>query len=95
MLFFFASYTFWFIQIQFAKLFCNIVASDTTLTEAKSIIGYSDLTMLKIIEALLKTEKQIKNFLLSTETEFGQTPLHFAFKNSNLELVMCIIGTIK
>ena len=37
----------------------------------------------------------IKILFTKTDSELKQTPLHYAFKNSNIELVLCIFGVIK
>ena len=65
------------------------------MTQAKSIIGHSDMTLFSIIEALLKTDKTVKHYCLQAETEHGQTPLHYAFKNLNVELALAVFATVK
>ena len=29
------------------------------------------------------------------ETQFGQTPIHYAFKHGNIEVVMCLFAQIR
>ena len=65
------------------------------MTEAKSIIGYSDMTLFSIIEILLKTEKTVRHYCMQVETEYGQTPMHYAFKNLNVELALSVFATVK
>ena len=53
------------------------------------------MTLFSIIEALLKTEKTVKHYCMQAETEHGQTPLHYAFKNLNVELTLAVFATVK
>lgn len=36
-----------------------------------------------------------RHLFVRAETSMGQTPLHFAMKNANVELVLCIFGVIQ
>ena len=76
------------------------------MTEAKSIIGRKDNTLFLIVDALIKAKEStihgdkrfiqtVRHFLMHQDSKKGQTPLHYAFKNGNIELVLCIFTYIK
>lgn len=50
------------------------------------------MTLYEIIELIIKTNKILP---FKTEKNFGQNPLHYAFKSGNIETALWIVQIVK
>ena len=71
---------------------CDAVASDKSLKDAGVLEGRSDMTLLTVIEVILRADRGLAWRTNQTE---GYTPLHKAFENGNLEVALWIMYIVK
>ncbi len=62
------------------------------MKNSQAIAGNTDMTLFEILELLIVRSGQAgKQLAFKQEKTKGQTPLHYAFKNGNLEVALWMI----
>lgn len=69
-----------------------IVANELTVKNSQAIAGNTDMKLFEALELLLtRCGSGGRQLPFKQEKTKGQTPLHYAFKNGNLEVALWII----